>query len=125
MSKNDFSVQSLSELQIKIAHEIVRGGRDTSEVLAENGIGEDEFTKWVTDGAFPAYTSSLAVSFAEAEEPFVWSKLLSLIRGDNVQAIKLYFSLKEKKQNAEKHACTADTSLDELRNEIFGEEDGL
>ena len=112
----------LTDRQKAVAHDIVRSGRETCDILKEHGVSEDEFTEWVTGGVFPLFVSRLAVAFAGADEPFVWAKLLSLIRDDNLQAIKLYFSLREKKCGTLSSADMPDSEISELRDDIFGEE---
>ena len=122
MDINTLDPSVLTERQKTVAHDIVRSGRETCDILKEHGVCEDEFTEWVTDGIFPLYVSHLAVAFAGAEEPFVWAKLLTLIRNDNLQAIKLYFTLRDKKIGTVTSAELPDSAICELRDDIFGEE---
>lgn len=124
MDTDDFSFRTLSEKERNVAYEIVRGGRETEEILTEYGVSDAEFTKWVTGGVFPSYTAHLAEAFAGAKEPFVWAKLLSLIHDGNIQAIKLFFSLKDRKKEEKQSVSVADCELNELREDIFGEEEG-
>lgn len=122
MNTYDNGGRQLTAVQADIAKEIVLNGREPRDVLAEHGIGDEEFIEWITDGSFPDYTSFLASKTAHADEPFVWAKLFELIRDGNIQAIKLFFSLRDKKSSLESSAVP-DRSISELRSDIFGEED--
>ena len=124
MNTNDSEELLLTEKQKTVAYEIVRSGREISAILEEHGVTEAEYSEWIIGGLFPNYTSYLAGIYARADEPFVWSKLFGLIRDGNIQAIKLFFSLIDKKNNGQqKSSAEPDERLNELRSDIFGEEE--
>jgi len=115
----------LSETQKAVALDLIRsyrlGIRSVSDVLAAHRVSEDEYFSWITDGVFPSYTSSVAIRYAHADEPYVWAKLLELIEKGNVQAIKLYFDMRFKK-GGQATSSAPSRELEELRSALFCEE---
>lgn len=122
MNTFDFQSERLTDQQKEVALKIVESGREVKDILTEYGIDGSEFANWITEGAFPAYTSFLTQRYASADEPYVWSKLFDAIREGNLQAIKLYFSIKDKK-GAVQSTFAPSPELSELRSDIFGEEE--
>ena len=108
------------------ALELVKNGFSIDELLDTFCDGSDEddgLSELLADDAFFDRTSALAERIARANEPFVWSKLMKLISDDNVQAIRLYFSIMEKRrQTTAQPSATADREIESLRSDLFGEE---
>ena len=117
---NEYGV---SEKQAAVAYAMVRGGKPVSDILAENGVDEEEFTSWVRMGRFSEYASALASGFAQADAPYIWNSLLESAKEGNMQAIKLYFDIWNKKQAAASHSqCRVytDPEIEAVRRDIFG-----
>jgi len=114
----------ITDRQADVAYAMVRYGKPASEIIAEYGVTEEEFTAWVRDGRFSEYASSLARGFAQADAPYIWNSLLDSAKDGNIQAIKLYFDIWNKLQAAKpkESAATADPEIDSIRADIFGDE---
>ena len=101
---------------------LIQSGLPLGEFLSSAGISEKDAREWLEDEEFLADASSLAEKFAHANEPFVWSVLLSLIGEKNLQAIRLYFTVAEKRRTAaQRDGSAPDSEIESLRSDIFGE----
>ena len=113
----------ITEKQAAVAYAMVRGGKPLSEILADNGVDEEEFTSWVRMGRFSEYASALASGFAQADAPYIWNSLLESAKEGNMQAIKLYFDIWHKKQvvsGQNRGHAFPDAEIESVRQEIFG-----
>ena len=113
---------SLSKRQMKTALELVKSGLSIDEFSESCSISKKELYDWIGNDVFIEYVSALADKYAHASEPFVRSKLLKLIKEDNVQAIRLFFSIDKKQKSAVSPPLTADKEIEDLRHDIFGKE---
>ena len=119
----EISEYGITEKQAAVAYAMVRGGKPVAEILADNGVDEEEFTSWVRMGRFSEYASSLASGFAQADAPYIWNSLLESAKEGNMQAIKLYFDIWHKKQTAKgqnNSYAFSDPEIESVRQEIFG-----
>lgn len=109
--------------QSKVLDCLMHSGQPPADVLSACGVGSDEFDKWMEDENFLATLSSVVKKLSRAGEPFVLSRLFKLIAADNIQAMRLFFSLREKDKLSAKTAPRADPEIEALRSDIFGEEE--
>ena len=65
----------ITDRQADVAYAMVRYGKPASEIIAEYGVTEEEFTAWVRDGRFSEYASALARGFAQADAPYIWNSV--------------------------------------------------
>ena len=114
---------NVTERMAGVAHAMIRGERKICDILDAFSVSEEEFGEWIRGGVFSDYASSLARGYAEAVSPYFVSLLLDMAKG-NVQAIKLYFDILNKKQQpaaAEGKIPAAGEDITALREDIFGE----
>lgn len=125
MNTSDKSGRTLTKKQKKLAVVLVMRGLPLDEALKSCGISDKLFERWIQDDEFLNYLSRFSKKYAHINEPFIQSTLLKMIEGKNVQAVKLFYSLNEKKDNGdEKSPFTPGSELETLRSEIFeGESD--
>lgn len=113
----------LDEKQTKAAAVLVSSGLPPEEAVKMCDVSENELSEWMQNDDFLNYLLSLAEKYALANEPFVISTLLDMVKDKNPQAIRLFFSLCDKKRAARSAGSSAPAKeLDELRADIF--EDG-
>ncbi len=132
MEKTDFCIggsaaeqYGVTDRQADVAYAMVRCGKPVSEIIAEYGVTEEEFTGWVREGKFSEYASALARGFAQADAPYIWNSLLDSAKEGNIQAIKLYFDIWSKMQASkpkESPLPMTDPEIDSIRADIFGDE---
>ncbi|MBE6598944.1 MAG: hypothetical protein E7638_05830 [Ruminococcaceae bacterium] len=100
--------------------------RDIASVLAEHDIPEEEFVRWLEDGAVAEYLYRMGKYTAMARCPEVWAQLKQLADDGDVRAIKLYIELCGREALAENGAKntvpTVDPVIEAARREVFGDE---
>lgn len=87
------------------------------DVAREAGVTRQTLYRWLRNPDFVELVNSLVTQYANAELAMVWKSLCKRIQDGDMQAIKLYFELRERgltTQNAteaveEKPASLADT----------------
>lgn len=110
----------ISQVQARVAYAMVRQRRPVEEILAQEGISDEEFIRWVRRGSFSEYAASLAKGFAEADAPYIWSSLTDMAKKGSVPAIKLYFDIWNRKSTGR---GTVDGETEALRLDLFGEDE--
>lgn len=123
MNTSEHNGKMLDEKQTKTAAVLVNSGLPLEEAIKICGVSEDELAEWTQNDFFLDYLLSLAEKYALANEPFVISTLLEMVKDKNPQAIRLFFSLCDKRRSARAaDPVMPARELDELRADIF--EDG-
>jgi|GEM_PF-891699 len=92
------STKKINSKQKKAA-EILVGNSfdgDLETVCQKAGISTNLFYQWLENEEFRRYIEALTGKAAAGKIPEVWKSLLEQCVKGNVQAIKLYFDLKEK-----------------------------
>lgn len=110
----------ISPVQARVAYAMVRQRRPVEEILAEEGVSDEEFIRWVRLGGFSEYAASLAKGFAEADAPYIWSSLTDMAKKGSVPAIKLYFDIWNRKGTPR---ASVDGETEALRLDLFGEDE--
>lgn len=111
----------LSEERCALAREIVRR-QAVRPVLAERGVGEDEFLSWLEDERFAAYLYRMAERDAASKAPEVWQRLCSEATDGNLRAIKLYFDICGRERAPTEEPEEDTFSIETVRRELFGDE---
>lgn len=113
--------KNVEKEQEKIVREMIKRQR-IGAVLAENGISEEEFIRWLEDGEAAAYLYRMAKVKAMAKVPELWLKLEQMAADGDLKAMKLYCDLCERSQGAEQAAGIPDNpDVAAVRDEIFGD----
>lgn len=82
------------------------------------GISEKTFCQWLEDEEFLKYLLNLVEKYTIGEVAAVWKSLLEQCIKGNIQAIKLYFELKNKyKQDTNVAAMNLVQILDDIPKE--------
>lgn len=71
------------------------------EIAREAGVSRATLYRWLRNPDFVALVNQLVAQYADAELAMVWKSLCKQIQAGNLQAIRLYFELRERgKQTA-------------------------
>ena len=71
------------------------------EIAREAGVSRTTLYRWLRNPDFVALVNQLVAQYADAELAMVWKSLCKQIQAGNLQAIRLYFELRERgKQTA-------------------------
>lgn len=70
--------------------------KSVSEICREVGVSRQTFYNWQNDPSFKGYVEFLVDSFTDSELPRAWKSLVKKVDTGNVEAIKLFFTLKDK-----------------------------
>ncbi len=71
------------------------------EIAREAGVSRATLYRWLRNPDFVALVNQLVAQYADAELAMVWKSLCKQIKAGNLQAIRLYFELRERgKQTA-------------------------
>lgn len=100
------------------------------EIAREAGVSRTTLYRWLRNPDFVALVNQLVAQYADAELAMVWKSLCKQIQAGNLQAIRLYFELRERsKQTASNQLQDDQTSKlyetlgadDETNYETFAE----
>lgn len=100
------------------------------EIAREAGVSRATLYRWLRNPDFVALVNQLVAQYADAELAMVWKSLCKQIQAGNLQAIRLYFELRERsKQTASNQLQDDQTSKlyetlgadDETNYETFAE----
>ena len=93
------------------------------EIAREAGVSRTTLYRWLRNPDFVALVNQLVAQYADAELAMVWKSLCKQIQAGNLQAIRLYFELRERsKQTASNQLQDDQTSkLYETNYETFAE----
>lgn len=83
--------------QIKMAELLLNpeDRRTKKEKCAEVGVTPKTLWKWMQDERYVDYVNSQLDRYTNTELPEVWRALIAQCKRGNIQAIKLYFEMKE------------------------------
>ena len=99
------------------------------EIARETGVSRATLYRWLRNPDFVALVNQLVAQYADAELAMVWKSLCKQIQAGNLQAIRLYFELRERgKQTASNQLQDQTSKLyetlgadDETNYETFAE----
>ena len=99
------------------------------EIAREAGVSRTTLYRWLRNPDFVALVNQLVAQYADAELAMVWKSLCKQIQAGNLQAIRLYFELRERgKQTASNQLQDQTSKLyetlgadDETNYETFAE----
>lgn len=66
------------------------------DIAREAGVSRATFYRWLRNPDFVALVNGLVSQYADAELSMVWKSLCKRIQDGDMQAIKLYFELRER-----------------------------
>lgn len=66
------------------------------DIAREAGVTRQTLYRWLRNPDFVALVNSLVSQYADAELAMVWKSLCRRIQGGDMQAIRLYFELRER-----------------------------
>lgn len=66
------------------------------DIAREAGVTRQTLYRWLRNPDFVALVNSLVSQYADAEFAMVWKSLCRRIQGGDMQAIRLYFELRER-----------------------------
>lgn len=66
------------------------------QIYEELGISHDTFYRWINDEKILKHAARLISRYTDSELAYVWKALIKKCKEGDVQAIRLYFSLKGK-----------------------------
>jgi hypothetical protein len=69
--------------------------RTKAEKMREVGVPERTFYRWMKDKRFIDYMNSQIAQYTDGELAEVWKALIMQCKRGNIQAIKLFFEMKE------------------------------
>ncbi len=103
--------------------------RHEEEIAREAGVSRTTLYRWLRNPDFVALVNQLVAQYADAELAMVWKSLCKQIQAGNLQAIRLYFELRERgKQTASNQLQDQTSKLyetlgadDETNYETFAE----
>lgn len=106
--------------QIKMAELLINpeDRRTKKEKCAEAGITHKTLWTWMKDERFVNYVNSLVNLYTSSELSEVWKALIMQCKRGNVQAIKLFFELKEMLPDEKKRNTLSEEKL-KLERERF------
>jgi hypothetical protein len=91
-----------STVQIKLIEMLLNPDdrRPKTEKLKEVGVPQRTFYNWMKNDNFINYMNNKLDSYTNAELAEIWKALINQCKRGNIQAIKLFFELKEMLPNA-------------------------
>lgn len=98
-----------------------------SDIAEKAGVTSRTLYRWLRNPDFVALVNQLVAQYADAELAMVWKSLCKQIQAGNLQAIRLYFELRERgKQTASNQLQTSKLyetlgADDETNYETFAE----
>lgn len=94
------------------------------DVAREAGVTRQTLYRWLRNPDFVALVNSLVMQYADAELAMVWKSLCKRIQDGDMQAIKLYFDLRERGLTMKQQADGQDEKPTSKLYETLGAEDG-
>lgn len=99
------------------------------EIAREAGVSRATLYRWLRNPDFVALVNQLVAQYADAELAMVWKSLCKQIQAGNLQAIRLYFELRERSKQTAANQLQDQTSKlyetlgadDETNYETFAE----
>lgn len=99
------------------------------EIAREAGVSRATLYRWLRNPDFVALVNQLVAQYADAELAMVWKSLCKQIQAGNLQAIRLYFELRERSKQTASNQLQDQTSKlyetlgadDETNCETFAE----
>lgn len=99
------------------------------EIAREAGVSRATLYRWLRNPDFVALVNQLVAQYADAELAMVWKSLCKQIKAGNLQAIRLYFELRERSKQTASNQLQDQTSKlyetlgadDETNYETFAE----
>lgn len=67
-----------------------------TQMCEQIGVSRQTFYNWQTDSDFKGYVEFLTDSYTDSELPNAWKALCRKVNSGNVEAMKLFFTLKDK-----------------------------
>ena len=97
MSKRNGTNIDLTAKQRKAAEMLANPDFDgtKTDLIEAVGVPRTTFYRWIKDKKFMEYTCKLIEQYTDAELGAVWKALIQECKKGNVQAIKLFFELRE------------------------------
>lgn len=100
-----------------------------SDIAREAGVTSRTLYRWLRNPDFVALVNQLVAQYADAELAMVWKSLCKQIKAGNLQAIRLYFELRERSKQTASNQLQDQTSKlyetlgadDETNYEAFAE----
>lgn len=72
-----------------------------TDLCVRVGVARSTFYKWLDDEDYREYIQKLINKYADSELAGIWKALISKCKTGDVQAIKLYFELKDRYRNVD------------------------
>jgi len=69
--------------------------RTKTDKMKEVGVPQRTFYKWMKDKRFINYINSQITQYTDGELSEVWKALINQCKRGNIQAMKLFFEMKE------------------------------
>lgn len=94
------------------------------DIAREAGVTRQTLYRWLRNPDFVSLVNSLVLQYADAELAMVWKSLCKRIQDGDMQAIRLYFELRERGLNQKQHS---ESELDKPASKLYdilGEENG-
>lgn len=100
-----------------------------SDIAEKAGVTSRTLYRWLRNPDFVALVNQLVAQYADAELAMVWKSLCKQIKAGNLQAIRLYFELRERGKQTTSNQLQDQTSKlyetlgadDETNYETFAE----
>ena len=100
-----------------------------SDIAEKAGVTSRTLYRWLRNPDFVALVNQLVAQYADAELAMVWKSLCKQIQAGNLQAIRLYFELRERSKQTASNQLQDQTSKlyetlgadDETNYEAFAE----
>ena len=99
------------------------------EIAREAGVSRATLYRWLRNPDFVALVNQLVAQYAETDLAMVWNSLCTQLQAGNLQAIRLYFELRERSKQTASNQLQDQTSKlyetlgadDETNYETFAE----
>ncbi|MGN0592024.1 MAG: phBC6A51 family helix-turn-helix protein [Ruminococcus sp.] len=126
MKQNDTKTEnSVVDTRMVIAAELLANpdfSGTKEDIAREAGVSRATLYRWLRNPDFVALVNSLVTQYADAELAMVWKALCKRIQAGDMQAIRLYFELRER--GAQKESEQQTEKPTSRLYETLGGEDG-
>lgn len=95
------------------------------DIAREAGVTRQTLYRWLRNPDFVSLVNSLVLQYADAELAMVWKSLCKRIQDGDMQAIRLYFELRERGLNQKVHSESESDEPASKLYDILGEENGI